>query len=278
MGQNSHIQWTDHTFNPWWGCQKVSDGCKFCYAENLSERYGHNVWGPIAPRRFFDDNHWNEPRSWNRKAIREGHRLRVFCGSMCDVFEDRPDLKEPRERLWALIEETPELDWLLLTKRPENMVSMSPVRWAQNGWPRNVWAGTSAEDQDTCDARLTELLRVPAFIRFISAEPLLGPIDFGLLGTVERTISEPYCAVYDMLHWVIVGGESQPGCRPMKLEWARDIVRQCRESGVAVFVKQLGGHPNKRGNPDAWPADLKVREFPEGSLASRSMAQIEMEL
>lgn len=271
MGANSHIQWCDHTFNSWWGCQKVSDGCKFCYAENLSERYGHDVWGLTAPRRFFGDKHWNEPRLWNRRAIMEERRPRVFCGSMCDVFEDRPDLYEQRARLWELIEETTELDWLLLTKRPENAISFAPARWGENGWPGNVWMGTSAEDQTSYDLRVDGLMKVPATVRFISAEPLLAPIDLGLLGTVPKTISERYCAVYDMIHWVIVGGESQPGCRPMNLEWARDIVRQCREAGVAVFVKQLGGHPNSRNDPNSWPLELRVREYPEAACRDASI-------
>ena len=120
MSERTAIGWCDHTFNPWWGCQRVSDGCARCYAEAMAKRTGNPVWGPGA-RRFFGEKHWQEPVRWNAAAERLSVRRRVFCGSMCDVFEDRPDLVEPRGRLWRLIRATPHLDWLLLTKRPENI-------------------------------------------------------------------------------------------------------------------------------------------------------------
>ncbi|HEY2512934.1 MAG TPA: DUF5131 family protein, partial [Polyangiaceae bacterium] len=118
MVANSKIQWTDHTFNPWWGCQRVSPGCEHCYAEAFAKRTGHGVWGPTAQRRFFGEAHWKEPLKWNEAAKRSGQRARVFCASMADVFEDRWELEPHRARLAGLIRVTPHLDWLLLTKRP----------------------------------------------------------------------------------------------------------------------------------------------------------------
>ena len=146
MGEKTGIAWTDSTFNPWHGCQRVSPGCELCYAETFDARFGEPHWGPKAPRRFFGDKHWNEPLKWNRAAEASGVRRRVFCASMADVFEDRPDLVEHRLRLWKLIEATPHLDWLLLTKRPENIHRMLPkptVDADGNTRPyfSNVWLG-----------------------------------------------------------------------------------------------------------------------------------------
>ena len=165
MGKTK-IEWTDYTFNPWWGCTKVSEGCANCYAERLAHRFDKNLWGPGSSRRGFGDEHWTEPRFWNRKAQREGVRRRVFCGSMCDVFESHLDVKYHRMQLWRLIEETPALDWLLLTKRPENIERMLPQRWSSFGYfelhkrladgptmPNNLWLGISAEDQKCFEAR-----------------------------------------------------------------------------------------------------------------------------
>jgi len=126
MGKNSRIEWTNHTFNPWWGCTKVSAARKNCYAEAWSKRVGQSVWGPNANRRFFGDKHWAEPIKWHSEALAAGQRRRVFCASMADVFEDRRDLDEWREKLWALIDATPQLDWLLLTKRPEMVRRLVP--------------------------------------------------------------------------------------------------------------------------------------------------------
>jgi len=259
MAERTGIEWCDATFNPWWGCMKVSPGCANCYAENSAHRWGHEVWGPAGERRFFPDRHWAEPMAWWRRAVRDGVRRRVFCGSMCDIFEDLRVLDSQRTRLWELIEATPDLDWLLLTKRPENIARMCPIA----GVAENIWLGTSAEDQERYDERLEELLCAPpASVKFISAEPLLGPIDLCLLGTVPAAWGMGYKGIYQLLDWVIVGGESQDGCRPMELSWAREVVKQCRQANVACFVKQLGGHPDKRDEPQAWPEDLRVREFP----------------
>ncbi len=144
MGKNSRIEWTHHTFNPWWGCVKVSPGCKNCYAESWAVRVGLSVWGERSGRRFFGRDHWNEPFCWNRDAKTERTRRRVFCASMADVFEDRRDLDPWRARLWSVIENTPWLDWLLLTKRPEYVGRFIP--WGSE-WPGNVWLGTTVELQ-----------------------------------------------------------------------------------------------------------------------------------
>jgi len=260
MSERTGIAWCDHTFNPWWGCMKVSPGCAHCYAETLAHRYGHEVWGPTGTRRFFGPRHWAEPMAWWRRAVRDGVRRRVFCGSMCDVFEDFPGLDEQRARLWQLIQATPHLDWLLLTKRPENVAHMCPIA----GVADNIWLGTSAEDQKRYDERLEHLAKAPpAVVKFISAEPLLGPIDFAFPGTAPKDWGVGYKAIYQLLQWVIVGGESQKGCRPMHPDWAHGAVAQCRGANVACFVKQLGGYPNKRHNPKDWPEDLRVQEFPQ---------------
>lgn len=237
MSANSPIEWTDHTFNIAWGCEKVSPGCAHCYADTVSKRYGHGgVWGKDAPRRTFGERHWAEPLAWDRKAEKEGIVRRVFCSSMCDVFEDHPTIDAEREKLWPLIRETPWLDWQLLTKRPERVLEHLPKDWG-SGYA-NVWLGTSVESQRFI-LRAEMLAFIPARTRFISAEPLLRPLDLSVLFTHNR------------IHWVVAGGESGPKCRPMHPTWARNLRDQCETAGVAFFLKQLGGHPNKRGHDDA---------------------------
>lgn len=224
MGKNSRIEWTHHTFNPWWGCTKVSAACKHCYAEAWSKRVGQNIWGVKANRRFFGENHWLEPIKWNAQAQDEGIRCRVFCASMADVFEDRRDLDVWRKKLWDLIALTPELDWLLLTKRPEAVDRLVP--W-KNDWPRNVWLGTTVEDQESAEERLSHLAELPAVIRFISAEPLLGPLDVhSWLGST--------------IDWVIAGGESGARARPSSPSWFRSLRTQCNAARVPFHFKQWG--------------------------------------
>jgi protein gp37 len=250
VGADTGIAWTDHTFNPWWGCVRVSPGCEHCYAEAWDARFfpslkvregvaknGAEHWGLKAPRRFFGPAHWREPRKWNADAARAGRRDKVFCGSMCDVFEDRRDLDATRFGLWSLIEETPHLDWQLLTKRPENIVGMLPREWA-HGLPPNVWVGTTVEDRKRALERIPELLKVPAVVRFLSVEPLLERVDLHS-PAIEAECTEGHGVV----DWVIVGGESdQPGhpARPCALEWIEDVIGQCKAAQVPVFVKQLG--------------------------------------
>lgn len=223
MAENSKIEWTHHTFNPWWGCAKVSAACKHCYAETWARRVGSNVWGHKATRRFFSDNHWSQPRKWNREAADDGERRRVFCASMADVFEDRRELDIHRVRLWRLIEETPHLDWLLLTKRPEKIADLSP--WIGGEWPGNVWLGTTVERQKWV-SRIDEILKHRARIHFLSCEPLLGPLDIR--------------AWTSRLDWVIAGGESGPKARPTKPIWVEELRDQCVGSDVAFHFKQWG--------------------------------------
>lgn len=256
MSANSAIEWTDHTFNIAWGCMKVSPGCQHCYADTLSRRYGHDVWGPAAttPRRTFGAKHWNEPLRWNAAAEREGVRKRVFSSSMCDVFEEHPTIDAEREKLWPLIRATPSLDWQLLTKRPERIAECLPDDWSA-GYA-NVWLGTSVESQPYA-WRVDELARVPAAVHFISAEPLLGPLNLGR--QLERlSVSQTW--------WLIAGGESGPGARPMELGWAEWLRDQCWDNDVAFFLKQLGGHPNKRGHEQAVLDGVRYVEMPMGEV------------
>lgn len=229
MSQGSTIEWTDHTFNPWWGCTKVSAGCTFCYAETLATRYGHGVWGPRASRRLFGEKHWQEPIKWNRVAEQGQQPARVFCASMADVFEDNRTLDTERIRLWALIDETPWLQWQLLTKRPENVLTMVP--WGTS-WPDNVWIGTSIEDAAAADQRLSVLQNIPAAIRFLSCEPLIGPLDDLDLTNID---------------WLIAGGESGAKHRPLDAAWVRVLRDRCRDEGVPFFFKQWGGMRSKSG-------------------------------
>jgi protein gp37 len=232
MAKDSKIEWTDHTFNPWWGCTKVSPACTNCYADAFAKRVGSRVWGPKAPRRFFGDAHWEEPLRWNRDAEREGRSQRVFCASMADVFEDRSDLDASRGRLWRLIAETSWLDWLLLTKRPENVSRMVPRKSA---WPENVWLGTTVEDQKWAAERVPCLVQLPAAVRFLSCEPLLGPLDVSIwLG--GRSISADEWPI----DWVIAGGESGARARPMDPAWVRALRDQCVRARVPFHFKRWG--------------------------------------
>jgi protein gp37 len=231
MAKDSAIEWTHHTFNPWWGCTKVSPGCKHCYAETWAKRVGHDVWGARAPRRDLSDSYWKQPLAWNAAAARAGKRARVFCASMADVFEDRRDLDEKRERLWPLIAETPALDWLLLTKRPQNVSKLAPYG---DQWPGNVWLGATAENQKWLDKRMFELREVKAKILFLSCEPLVGPVD------LSRWIAAARDGDARMVDWVIAGGESGHHARPMNPDWARSLRDQCVGAGIKFHFKQHG--------------------------------------
>ena len=238
MGAKTEISWSDMTFNPWWGCTKVSEACRHCYAETLARRWGTG-WGPEADRRFFPDKHWNEPRKWDRKAKRDGVRRRVFCASMADVFEDREDLVEHRQRLWKLIAETPNLIWMLLTKRPENINDMTPPNWDEHRRP-NVWYGTTVEEEKHVVERIDALAKVKGIVRFLSCEPLLGPLVLGLAGTRPKTWRMGYGPVADAIHWVIAGGESGAKARPMNPEWPGALQRECAEFNIPFHFKQWG--------------------------------------
>lgn len=247
MGETTGISWTDATWNPWIGCTKVSPACDRCYAERDAKRYGLADWGDDAPRKRTGVAYWKNPEKWNRKAEKEGKRTKVFCASMADVFEDRRDLDGWRQELWQLIGLTPNLDWLLLTKRPENFQRMLPPSWLKEPMG-NVWLGVTAENQRRADERIPLLLQTPAVVHWVSAEPLLGPLNLSRFK--------------DGIDWIIVGGESGPGYRKMELGWAVDVLSQSRAYGFAFFMKQLGGHPDKKKDPEDWPDALAVQEFP----------------
>jgi len=242
MGENSKIEWTTHTFNPWWGCTKVSEACKHCYAEAWAKRLGQKVWGPKSQRRFFTDQHWKQPLSWNRKAKNEKQRPRVFCASMADVFEDQAELEVHRRRLWELIDATPNLDWLLLTKRPMNVKRLAG--WNAD-WPANVWLGTTVELQERAEELLPHLAENPAKVRFISAEPLLGPLSI-----------EPWLG--STVNWVITGGESGPKARPASPAWFRDLHVQCMRAEVPFHFKQWGDWAP--GDGENLPAKRAIKE------------------
>lgn len=284
MAENSKISWTHHTWSPWRGCTKVSPGCAACYAEALSKRNPAVLgeWGPNG-KRVVNAN-WRKPLQWDKQAKAAGERWRVFP-SLCDWLEDREDLYEPRSRFLQLIQDTPNLDWLLLTKRPENFRPIIdrlakhyyPLaeEWHDGYAPSNVWFGVSVENQEYADQRLPYLVKLPAAVRWVSYEPALGYV----------VLTSKEIAVVD---WVVVGGESSQGgkqARPFNLEWARGMVRQCRRSCIPVFVKQLGARPvdsrptdgsnmsnghavalrlndPKGGDIDEFPAELRYREFP----------------
>jgi protein gp37 len=250
MGEHTTIEWAHHTFNPWIGCERVSAECRNCYAETWDAR-GLNGpethWGKDAPRRRTSDANWRLPLRWDRKAAVDGVRRRVFCASLADVFEDRDDLDPWRTDLWDLIETTPNLDWLLLTKRPEN-VEMLAGDFAQciscglnpvdpfNWWcicggtvrpPLNVRLGTSVGHQSSIDRVAALIDAADGAPTFLSCEPLLGPLDFGTGGL-------------DGIDWVIAGGESGPNARPMHPDWVRSIRDVCLDSGVPFLFKQWG--------------------------------------
>jgi len=293
MGAKTGIAWTDHTFNPWWGCEAVSPGCANCYAARDAGRFGFDCFGAGKAPRTFGDAHWREPEKWNaaaRKYPAAGRR--VFCGSMCDVFQSGAHLDPLRARLFALVERTRNLVWLILTKRPENVRAMVP--WSPGAWPDNVWLGFTAENQVCLDERAPHALSAGCSRVFVSHEPGLGPLDLsayvgGAYVSLPGDHVEPgYNAG---LRWIITGGESGPHARPYDLAWARDIVRQCREAHTACFVKQMGAQPvettpestlptgmrvlagthrwafrDRAGaDPSEWPEDLRVREFPEAA-------------
>jgi protein gp37 len=229
LAENSLIAWTDHTWNPWMGCAKVSQGCKYCYAATLTKnRMGIDVFG-TSPRQRTQPAVWRRPDKWNREAELVQEPRRVFTASLADVFEDHPQVNEWRPEVFDIIARCPWLDFQILTKRPENLQRMLPDDW-HNGWP-NVWLGTSIED-NRVRHRAEALRSVPAINHFISYEPAIGPLD-----KLELTHIE----------WMIVGGESGPGHRKLKLEWAEDMRQRCEAEGVAYFFKQDSGYRTEMG-------------------------------
>lgn len=294
--KNSGIQWTHHTHNPWWGCAHKSPGCINCYAEAQADGWlKKGIWGPNAPRRFFEQKHHDKPYGWNNAAFLAGRRERVFCASMSDVFEDRTDLDYERLRLFNTIRQTPQLDWLLLTKRPElvrqllqtaqNMAfscmqSNHPqfgsgiFSWLQ-GWlnhssiPQNVWIGSTVEDQRRADERLQILNELPAKHHFVSYEPALEQVDF-------------HFEDFGNIDWLICGGESGRKARPFRAEWAHHAMFQAHKNNVPFFMKQMGENAaaeaggqlvqiktksKKGGDLEDLPMSLQCRQFPHGVAA-----------
>jgi protein gp37 len=256
MGKETGIAWTDHTFNPWWGCTKVSPGCDNCYAETFDKRLGGGHWGKGVPRREFSDKHWAEPLKWNADAAKAGRLAKVFCASMADVMDDEAPIGA-RERLWALVDATPNLFWQLLTKRPHRYVRYLPEDFKH----LNVGLGFTAENQQFYNVRMNaaipgaktlfpptdghQLYHRPVWVSY---EPALGPLT--LRG--QRWLPD----------WVIFGGETGHNRRPMEQSWAENLLAECRELGISFFMKQMSA-----ATPDAAkeiiPAHLRVLQFPK---------------
>lgn len=289
MGTETKIQWADSTWSPWRGCTKVSPGCANCYAETLAKRNPGVLggWGKGAPRVLAKN--WEEPVRWQKRTAMDMPHPRVFP-SLCDWLDDEVPT-EWLARFLQLIWDTPSINWLLLTKRPElwaqrlqkcialKPVSLPALTWFNGTPPTNVWFGVSVEDQIRC-SRIDAMAEIPAVLRWVSAEPLLSPLN--LLGWVamaqrgDRPKRESLTR--RLVDWVVIGGESGPKARECHADWIRSLVRQCQSAEVPVFVKQVGSRPIDRsvraaewgvvkdpkgGDPNEWPMDLCVRQFPE---------------
>lgn len=275
--KNTGIEWATHTFNPWIGCTKVSPACDHCYAEKMARRVAGldakrqglavvSNWGPGSARRPASEPQWREPLGWDRAAEAAGERDRVFCASMADVFEGRADQAAARNRLWGLIEKTPNLDWLLLTKRPNHVLGLVPDSW-RTSIPDNVWVGVTVENQECAAKRLPHLLQIPAVVRFISAEPLLGSLDL-----------VPWASSLD---WIIMGGESgvERDLRRTESDWYRALVSTAARFRVPLFLKQWGnwtesGHRTQKKNTSHVLDGVEWAEFPTHiAEARRKLAQ-----
>ena len=259
MSANTKIEWADHTFNPWIGCTQVSPGCDNCYAKaDFADRRHRVVWG--AGQERSRTKTWGDPLKWNAQHAaffaEHGRRQRVFCASLADVFDNEVPTDWRRD-LYSLILATPALDWLLLTKRIGNVRPMLNEcafgRW-DDAPLANVWIGATIVNQEEADRDIPKLLAVPATMRFLSMEPLLGPVDLGLMcenwsddismdpetGARECCKKCDYTGIGNHIDWIIVGGESGPGARPMHPDWARSLRDQCQAAGVPFLFKQWG--------------------------------------
>lgn len=288
MGEKTGISWTDSTCNVWHGCEKVSPGCKHCYAEvstpvRVKRARGLEVWGRDAARD--ETKSWEKNlREWSRDVVRSasGEPRRVFGQSLSDTFEDRRDLDPLRDRFFALIDawESRSLVFQLLTKRPENIRRMVPPSWLTT-WPSHVWIGTTVEDQERADERIPHLLRVPAAVRFLSVEPQIGPVDLDAwIGDGACLNDAGWGPAPPWIHWVIQGGESGSKARPFHVDWMYAMKAQCAAAGVAWFPKQMGANvvdarrdgvgtyrlslrDSHGGDESEWPLDLQgCRAFP----------------
>ena len=262
MGANSKIEWCDHTWNPWIGCTQISPGCHLCYAKTLNARFGGGTapnWGPGAPRRRTSQSNWFSPFRWQRAAAafyaKHGRRQTVFCASLADVFDNAVD-PAWRADLGVLIENTPDLIWLVLTKRIGNAAPMLAAMFPR-GTPENVWLGATVVDQAEADRDIPKLLATRAMRRFLSCEPLLGPVnligDRGTFTLLSERFDERWYSSLPigwgglLIDWVIVGGESGPGARPMHPAWARTLRDQCAVAGIPFLFKQWGEFAKYRG-------------------------------
>ncbi len=292
MGENTKIQWATHTLNFWEGCTKVSEGCAHCYAADRDSRFHAGAhWGPGAPRRLTSVSNWAQAGKWNREALATGVRPRIFVNSLSDIFD--PEVPtEWRRKALDVIWENQACDFLLVTKRPELAFDLIHEagyfdRWCPTVTPKNIWMGVTCENQQRANERMMPLDDIPAAVKFVSAEPMLSPIDFyeacygGKLRFGEQ--HEKDVLFFD---WLICGGESGRDARAFNVAWARSLRAQCKAGGVAFFMKQLGADPyfmrtdmpggslsnvrfpleladKKGGDMEEWPADLRVRELPE---------------
>ncbi len=258
MGKETNISWCDSTFNSWQGCTEVSPGCDNCYARVLDARWGGVPhWGKGVARKIMSDAYWKQPLKWNKAAQAAGVKHKVFCASMADVMDDEaPDGQ--RERLWELIDQTPNLIWQLLTKRPHRYMRYLPKTGFAN---RNVWLGCSAENQPFYEIRWPILRLVGDEYNcttFISYEPALGPLS------IEKTaIEQPADGHPDFPDWIICGAESGNDHRPMEQAWVEELQEEARNAGVAFFMKQFGARTPEQG-AQLIPAHLLVRQFPGG--------------
>jgi protein gp37 len=238
MAEKTGIAWTDSTFNPRVGCSKVGPGCDNCYAEALMDKRWHRVqWGPGQPRQKTSAGNWKQPVLWEREhaafELMHGRRRRVFCASLADVFDNEVPAAW-RADLFEMIRKTPNLDWLLLTKRIGNVQKMlEELGLQQDGLPANVWLGATVVNQEEYDRDAHKLLRIQASVRFLSMEPMLGPVR-----------ATPSIGAFD---WVIVGGESGAGARPLQRAWVESMHDQCNWYGVPFFFKQWGGQTATAG-------------------------------
>jgi protein gp37 len=275
MAEISNIEWTEATWNCWHGCAKVSAGCKNCYMFTEKRAYGQDPERVVRSKTTFD-----APLKWLKRHLTKGTPLPKYCFtcSWSDFFIAEADAWRPEA--WQIIRDTPRITYQILTKRIERVRECLPPDWG-NGY-QNVWLGVSVENQDLADKRIPLLLDTPAVLRWISAEPLLGPLDLAhitgedqfynaLRGTIHFRERREAIATPG-LDWIVVGGESGHEARPCQLDWIRDIVAQCQAAKVPVFVKQLGAmaaksglvklDDRKGGDPQEWPEDLRVREYP----------------
>lgn len=282
MSANTKIEWADHTFNPWEGCVKVGPGCDNCYAEARNARFGGGVavnWGPAAPRRHTSAANWRQPIAWDNAHAEfhaaHGRRQRVFCASLADVFDNAVPVAWRIELLY-LIYRTPHLDWMLLTKRignalymleqaARNLVGGPPTWWNAKAWP-NVWIGATIVNQEEADRDIAKLLQVNAAVRFLSMEPLLGPVTFRWASWVDHDKMTKAHGHVDHLDgllgidWIIAGGESGPNARPSHPDWYRTIRDQCTLAEVPFLFKQWGEWiPRDAWNPRAPKPQCAIR-------------------